>query len=112
VKFSILECSTECSADAVKLGKEVVQTAHQFCAPLCALSYSMRGWQNWGFDAPSTGASPIERRRFLSEVATTAELKREFKRLRFQQRRYAERGSSNQATVPAIKMLLGDWYVD
>ena len=26
MKFSILECSTECSADAVKLGKEVVQT--------------------------------------------------------------------------------------
>jgi hypothetical protein len=36
VKFSILECSTECSADAVKLGKEVVQTAHQR-APLSAL---------------------------------------------------------------------------
>jgi hypothetical protein len=44
--------------------------------------------------------------RFLSELATTAELEREFKRSRFQQRRYAERGSSNQATVPAIKMLL------
>lgn len=36
MKFSILECSTECSADAVKLGKEVVQTAHQR-APLSAL---------------------------------------------------------------------------
>jgi len=47
--------------------------------------------------------------RFFSELATTTELEREFKRLRFQQRRYAERGSSKQAT---IKMLLGDWYVD
>jgi hypothetical protein len=49
---------------------------------------------------------------FFPELATTAELQREFKRLRFQQRRYAERGSSNQASVPTIKMRLDDWYVD
>jgi hypothetical protein len=36
----------------------------------------------------------------------------EFARLRFKQRRYAERSNSNQAVTPAIKMLIGDWYLD
>ena len=36
----------------------------------------------------------------------------EFERMRLKQRRYAERNNSNQAVVPAIKMLIGDWYVD
>ena len=46
---------------------------------------------------PSARASLIERLAspFFSELATTAELEREFKRSRFQQQRYAERGSSN-----------------
>jgi hypothetical protein len=35
----------------------------------------------------------------------------EFERLRFKQRRYAERTNSHLA-VPAIKMIIGDWYVD
>jgi hypothetical protein len=28
------------------------------------------------------------------------------------QRRHAERRSSNQEVLPAIKMLVGDWYID
>jgi hypothetical protein len=28
------------------------------------------------------------------------------------QRRYAERRSSSQEVLPAIKMLIGDWYTD
>ena len=36
----------------------------------------------------------------------------ELEHLRFKQRRYAERDNSNQAVVPAIKILIGDWYVD
>ena len=36
----------------------------------------------------------------------------ELQHLRFKQRRYGERNNSNQAIVPAIKMLIGDWYVD
>jgi len=36
----------------------------------------------------------------------------ELQHLRFKQRRYAQRNTSNQAAVPAIKMLIGDWYVD
>ena len=35
----------------------------------------------------------------------------EFERLRFKQRRYAERTNCH-AETPAIKMLIGDWYVD
>ena len=27
-------------------------------------------------------------------------------------RRYAKRNTNNQAVVPAIKMLIGDWYID
>ena len=44
--------------------------------------------------------------------ATTAELEHEFERLRMKQRHRAERNNSTQAVVPAIKMLIGDWYVD
>jgi hypothetical protein len=29
-----------------------------------------------------------------------------------QQRRYVERRSSSQGIVPAVKMLVGDWYTD
>ena len=42
----------------------------------------------------------------------TAELEHEFERLRFKQRRYADRMSSRQEVLPAVKMLIGDWYVD
>ena len=44
--------------------------------------------------------------------AATAELEHEFERLRFKQRRYAKRSSSNLGMTPGIKMLIGDWYVD
>jgi hypothetical protein len=52
---------------------------------------------------PSARASLIERLAspFFSELATTAELEREFKRSRFQQQRYAERGSSNHPRFAA-----------
>ena len=36
----------------------------------------------------------------------------ELQHLRFKQRRYAERNNSNQTVMHAIKMLIGDWYVD
>ena len=42
--------------------------------------------------------------------AATAEL--EFEVLRSLRRRHGERSNSNQAVTPAIKMLIGDWYVD
>jgi hypothetical protein len=36
-----------------------------------------------------------------------------FEHLRFRQRRrHAERSNSNQQVLPAIKMLISDWYVD
>jgi hypothetical protein len=41
---------------------------------------------------------------------TTVEL--QIERLRTERRRHAERSSGNQAMTPAIKMLIGDWYVD
>jgi len=44
--------------------------------------------------------------------ATTAQLEREFERLRFKQRHRGERSNSNQEVTPAIKMIIGDWYVD
>jgi hypothetical protein len=44
------------------------------------------------------------------DANTATEL--EFERLRFKQRRYAERSNSNQVVIPAIKMLIGEWYVD
>jgi hypothetical protein len=42
--------------------------------------------------------------------AATAELEHEFERLRFKQRRL--RIGSRQEVLPAIKMIIGDWYVD
>ena len=36
----------------------------------------------------------------------------EFDHLRLRQRRYAERRNSSQEVLPAVKMLIGDWYVD
>ena len=36
----------------------------------------------------------------------------ECERLRSQRRRQVERMSSSQEVLPAIKMLIGDWYVD
>ena len=37
----------------------------------------------------------------------------EFEHLRSQQRRrQTERNTSNQAMIPAIKMLIGDWHID
>ena len=36
----------------------------------------------------------------------------ECERLRSQRRRHVERMSSSQEVLPAIKMLIGDWYVD
>jgi hypothetical protein len=41
--------------------------------------------------------------------AASAELEHEFERLRFKQR---HRMSSRQEVLPAVKMLIGDWYVD
>jgi hypothetical protein len=35
-----------------------------------------------------------------------------FDHLLSKQRRYAERRSSSQEVLPAIKMLIGDWYTD
>jgi hypothetical protein len=35
-----------------------------------------------------------------------------FDHLLSKQRRYAERRSSRQEVLPAIKMLIGDWYAD
>jgi hypothetical protein len=32
--------------------------------------------------------------------------------LLFKQRRHSERRSSAQEVLPAIKMLIGDWYID
>jgi hypothetical protein len=36
----------------------------------------------------------------------------DLERLRTERRHNAERRSANQAVIPAIKMLIGDWYVD
>ena len=36
----------------------------------------------------------------------------QIERLRTGRRRHAERSSGNQGMIPAIKMLIGDWYVD
>jgi hypothetical protein len=43
--------------------------------------------------------------------AATAELEHEFERLRFKQRRL-RRPNERQDVLPAIKMIIGDWYVD
>ena len=45
--------------------------------------------------------------------ADTLTVALEFEHLRSQQRRrHAERSNSNQQVLPAIKMFIGDWYVD
>jgi hypothetical protein len=36
----------------------------------------------------------------------------ELERLRSKRQRYSERMGSSQAATPAIKMTIGDWYVD
>jgi hypothetical protein len=36
----------------------------------------------------------------------------QIERLRTERRRRAERSNGNQGMTPAIKMLIGDWYVD
>jgi hypothetical protein len=36
----------------------------------------------------------------------------ELERLRSKRQRYSERRRSGQAVLPAIKMTIGDWYVD
>ena len=43
-------------------------------------------------------------------VANAATIDLEIERLRPERRRHGPRNSSNQ--IPAIKMLIGDWYVD
>jgi hypothetical protein len=43
-------------------------------------------------------------------VANVATIDLEIERLRPERRRHGPRNSSNQ--IPAIKMLIGDWYVD
>ena len=43
--------------------------------------------------------------------AATAELEHEFERLQFKQRRL-RRPNERQDVLPAIKMIIGDWYVD
>ena len=40
------------------------------------------------------------------------ELELELERMRSKRPRYAERMCSSQAVLPAIKMIIGDWYVD
>ena len=40
--------------------------------------------------------------------AATAELER----LRSKRQRYSERSNRDQKMTPAIKMIIGDWYVD
>ena len=41
-----------------------------------------------------------------------AAIELELERLRFKRQRYAERSNCNQEVTPAIKMIIGDWYVD
>jgi len=36
----------------------------------------------------------------------------EFERLRSRRHRHSEKMSSSLAVLPAIKMIIGDWYVD
>jgi hypothetical protein len=36
----------------------------------------------------------------------------ELERLRLKRQRYSERICSSEAATPAIKMIIGDWYVD
>jgi hypothetical protein len=44
--------------------------------------------------------------------AGTAIAELEFERLRLRRRGRPVRSDSNQSVLPAIKMLIGDWYVD
>jgi hypothetical protein len=44
--------------------------------------------------------------------ADIATIDLQIERLRTERRRNAEPRSSNQAMIPAIKMLFGDWHVD
>jgi hypothetical protein len=44
--------------------------------------------------------------------ADIATIDLQIERLRTERRRNAERRSGNQGTIPAIKMLVGDWHVD
>ena len=39
-------------------------------------------------------------------------IERELARLRSRRPRHAERMSINQEVLPAIKMIIGEWYVD
>ena len=41
-----------------------------------------------------------------------AAIELELERLRSRRQRYSERSNSNQAVIPAIKMIIGDWYID
>ena len=41
-----------------------------------------------------------------------AAIELELERLRFKRQRYAERSNRNQEVTAAIKMIIGDWYVD
>ena len=41
-----------------------------------------------------------------------AAIELELERLRSKRQRYSERMRSSQAVIPAIKMIIGDWYVD
>ena len=41
-----------------------------------------------------------------------AAIELELERLRFRRQRYAERSNRNQEVTLAIKMIIGDWYVD
>jgi hypothetical protein len=44
--------------------------------------------------------------------ADTATVDLQIERLRTERRRHAEWSSGNQGMTPAIKMLIGDWFVD
>ena len=41
-----------------------------------------------------------------------AAIELQLERLRSKRPRYSERMCSRQAVIPAIKMIIGDWYVD
>ena len=44
--------------------------------------------------------------------ADDAAIELELERLRSKRPRYSERMRSSQEVIPAIKMVIGDWYVD
>jgi hypothetical protein len=41
-----------------------------------------------------------------------AAIELELDRLRLKRQRYSERMSSSQIALPAIKMIIGEWYID